>query len=262
MELSIRDVKRLQKSGNFNAIANPIARIIYVTIRADGTFADRNIRLAAAHAVDKKLLSKAFFGGEAATIDFPTVPGMPGSPKNSSFAYDPAKSKELLAASGYSTDKPVTLSMATTNGQFPGDYDMARAIVTMWEKVGIKANLTVITEAQWYELNASGKLPDASLFVWENGTGDPELFTGHMFNEEMPFATYRTPEVTARVKPLFSEPNYEKRIKGYEELNAYLIDEGAIIPLVQAIQTIGYRKGLTLTPWANGWIRPFAIKSA
>lgn len=261
MELSIRDVKRLQQSGNYNAIANPIARIIYVTVRADGTFADRNIRLAAHHAIDKKLLSKAFFGSEAVTIDVPTIPGMPGNPPGFHFPYDPEKARELLAASGYSAEKPVNIGMATTNGQFPGDYDIARAIVTMWEKVGIKADLTVITEAQWYDLNAAGKLPDASLFVWENGTGDPELFTGHMFNEELPFSTYKTPEVTAKVKPLFSEPNYEKRIKGYEELNQYLINEGAIIPLVQAIQTIGYRKGITLTPWSNGLVRPRAIKA-
>jgi peptide/nickel transport system substrate-binding protein len=258
-ELSIRDVKRLKQGDAFNAVTNPIARIIYVTIRADGVFADKNVRLAAHHAVDKKLLSKAFFGGDAVTIDQPTIPGMPGFLPDFHFDYDDAKARDLLAASGFSPENPVTLDFATTNGQFPGDYDIARAIVTMWEKVGIKANLTVITESQWYELNASGKLPAASLFVWENGTGDPELFAGNMFDADLPFATYRTPEVTAMIKPLLKEPNYEKRIKGYEEFNKYLIVEGAMIPLLQAIQTIGYRKGIEVKPWANGLIRPSAI---
>jgi len=261
MELSIRDVKRLRQANTYNAIANPIARIIYVTIRADGTFADKNVRLAAHHAIDKATLNKAFFGGDSVTIDVPTIPGMPGNPPGFSFSYDAQKAKELLAASGYSPEKPIKLSFATTNGQFPGDYDIARAIVTMWKKVGIEANLTVITEAQWYDLNASGKLPDASLFVWENGTGDPELFAGTMFNQDLPFSTYRTEEVTARVKPLFVEPNYEKRIKGYEELNKFLVEEGAIIPLLQAIQTIGYRKGIKMKPWANGLVLASAITS-
>src|SRR5690606_9400723 len=110
--------------------ANPIARIIYLTVRADGVFSQRNIRLAAHHAIDKKLLSKAFFSNDAVTIDVPTIPGMPGNPPGFEFAYDPEKSKELLAASGYSADNPVTLALATTNGQFPGDYDISRAIVT------------------------------------------------------------------------------------------------------------------------------------
>lgn len=262
MELSIRDVKRLQAGGGLNAVTNPVARIIYLTIRADQVFADRNVRLAAHHAIDKDLLNKAFFGGDAVTIDAPTIPGMPGNPPGFSFPHDEARAAEYLAASGYGPDNPVALTFATTNGQFPGDYDIARAIVTMWEKVGIKAELSVITEAQWYDLNATGKLPDASLFVWENGTGDPEIFTGHMFNDEMPFATYRTPEVTALVKPLFTEPDNAKRIKGYEELNAYLINEGAIIPLLQAIQTAGYRQGLEFKPAANGLVRADALSGA
>jgi len=258
-ELSIRDVKRLEQGGTLNAVTNPIARIIYVTIRADGVFADRNVRLAAHHAVDKDLLSKAFFGGDAVTINQPTIPGMPSFLPDFHFDYDVAKAQELLAASGFGPDNPVTLDFATTNGQFPGDYDIARAVVTMWEKVGIKANLTVITESQWYELNASGKLPPASLFVWENGTGDPELFAGNMFDADLPFATYRTDEVTAMIKPLLKEPDYDTRIKGYEEFNQYLIEEGAMIPLLQAIQTIGYRNGIEIKPWANGLIRPEAI---
>lgn len=262
MELSIRDVKRLQAAGALQAVTNPIARIIYITVRADQVFADRNIRLAAHHAIDKALLNTAFFGGSAVTIDVPTIPGMPGNPPDFGFAYDPAKALEYLAASGYGPDNPVRLAFATTNGQFPGDYDIARAVVAMWDKVGIKADLTVITEAQWYDLNASGKLPDASLFVWENGTGDPELFTGHMFDADLPFATYRTPEVTARIKPLFSEPDYAKRIRGYEEMNAWIIGEGALIPLIQAIQTMGYRQGLTVQTSVNGMIRPGAIKGA
>lgn len=262
LELSIRDVKRLQQGTAFNAIANPIARIIYVTVRADGAFADHNVRLAAHKAIDKATLSRAFFGGDAVTIDVPTIPGMPGNPRDFAFAYDPEGAVELLATSGHGPDKPVKLGFATTNGQFPGDYDLARAIVTMWRKVGIEASLTVITEAQWYELNATGKLPDASLFVWENGTGDPELFAGHMFNQDLPFSTYRTEEVTARVQPLFSEPDYETRIRGYEDLNAYLVEEGAIIPLLQAIQTIGFRKGLNFKPWSNGLVLPGAITPA
>lgn len=262
MELSIRDVKRLQTSGSLQAITNPIARIIYITVRADQVFADRNVRLAAHHAIDKALLNKAFFGGSAVTISVPTIPGMPGNPPGFDFAYDEAKAVELLAASGYSPEKPVSLSFATTNGQFPGDYDIARAVVQMWAKVGIKADLTVITEAQWYELNASGKLPDASLFVWENPTGDPELFAGNMFNSDLPFATYRTEEVTQKVAALFLEPDYATRIKGYEDLNAWLVEEGAVIPLIQAIQTIGYRQGLAVKPSVNGMIRAGAISAA
>lgn len=262
VELSIRDVKRLQQSDRFKAIANPIARIIYVTVRADGTFEDKNIRLAAHYAINKELLSKAFFGGDAVAIDAPSIPGMPGYPEDFEFPYDPEKAKELLAQSGYGPDNPVAIGFATTNGNFTGDYDIARAIVTMWEKVGIKTDLQVITEGQWYDLNATGKLPDASLFVWENGTGDPEIFTGNMFNADLPFATFRRPDITAKIKPLFDIADYDERIRKYDELNRWLIEEGAIIPLLQAIQTIGFSNQFNFQPWTNGWILPSAITKA
>lgn len=262
MEISIRDVTRLQRGGVFNALTNPIGRIIFLAIRSDGPFADKNVRLAAHHAINKALLSKAFFGSAAVSIDVPTIPGMPGNPPGFSFPYDEKKAKELLAASGFSPENPVILELATTNGQFPGDYDISRAIVTMWEKVGIRAKLTTITEPQWYDLNANGKLPPASLFTWDNPTGDPEIFTGYMFNDSLAFATFRREDVTAMVKPLFLEPNYAKRIKAYEDLNTFLINEGAMIPLLQAIQTIGFRQGLTITPWGTGWLEARSISAS
>ena len=262
MEVSIRDVARLQQGATFNALTNPIGRIIFLTIRSDGPFADKNVRLAAHHAIDKSLLSKAFFGGAAVPIDVPTIPGMPGNPPGFVFGYDEAKAIELLAASGFSPENPVVLEFATSNGQFPGDYDISRAIVTMWEKVGIRAELTTITEPQWYDLNATGKLPPASLFTWDNPTGDPEIFTGYMFNADLPFATFKRDDVTAMVKPLFSEPDYAKRIKAYEDLNIFLMNEGAMIPLLQAIQTIGFRQGISITPWGTGWMEARSISAS
>ena len=262
MEISIRDVARLKKSATLNALANPIARIIFLTIRADGPFEEKNIRLAAHHAIDKALLSKAFFGGSAVVIDAPTAPGLPGSPPDYVFGYDPDKAIALLAEKGFGPDNPIELDMATSNGLFAGDYDIARAIVTMWAKVGIKANLTTVSEAQWFDLNATGKLPPASLYTWDNSTGDPEIFTGYMFNDELPFATFRRPDVTAMVKPLFAEPDYQKRIKAYEDLNVFLMEEGAMIPLLQAIQTIGYSRKYEVTPWGTGWLQPSGISAA
>lgn len=262
VEIPIRDIKRLQASGQLNAILNPIARIILITVRSDGVYADKNVRLAAHHAIDKQLLSTALYGGGAVPISVTTIPGLPSYPADFKFPYDPELAKQLLAASGYSLENPVTIQLATSNGQFAGDYDIARAVAQMWGKVGIKAEIQVITEPQWYELNASGKLPDSSVFVWDNTTGDPEMFAGNLFNAELPFSTYRTAEVTAKVKPLFVEPDTAKRIAGYEEFNRYIVEEGAVIPLLQAVQTVGFRQGLAFQPWPTGWIRPQAIKPA
>lgn len=261
-ELPVRDILRFQQGKDMVGLINPISRILILTVRADGVFADKNVRLAAHHAIDKAALSKAFFGGGAVPISVPTVPGMPGNPSDFVFDYNPDKAKELLAASGFSAENPVKLRLGTTNGLFPSDFDIARAVAQMWKSVGISAEIETNTEAQWYELNASGKLQDATLFGWDNGTGDPELFVGYLFNGNLPFATYREKTLTDKANELFGIANYEKRITAYTAFNREVVEEGAIIPLLQAVQTIGHRNGIVMKPYGNGWIVPKAITKA
>ena len=48
------------------------------------------------------------------------------------FKYDAELAKSYLAKSGHGPDKPVKIGFAATSGHFPSDYDIARAIVQMW----------------------------------------------------------------------------------------------------------------------------------
>ena len=148
-------------------------------MRADLGFADKNVRLAAHHAIDKAALSKAFYGGAAVPLSVLATPGTPGYLTDFKFKYDPELAKQLLAKSGFGPDKPAKIGFAATNGQFPSDYDIARAIVQMWKKVGIEADLQVIEYAKYFELNRGNKLPEATLYSWDNATGDPEIFAGY-----------------------------------------------------------------------------------
>ncbi len=119
------------------------------------------------------------------------TPGSPGYLDEFSFSYDPELSKQLLAKSGFGPDKPAKIRMASTNGQFPSDYDMARAIVQMWKKVGIEAELEVIEYAKYFELNRGDKLPEATLYTFDNATGDPEIYTGYLLNPKLPFSPWK-----------------------------------------------------------------------
>ncbi len=129
LNVPVREVERFNKEGGFAAEINPITRVILLNVRADLAFADKNVRLAAHHAIDKAALSKAFYGGAAVPLSVLATPGTPGYLTDFSFKYDPALAKELLAKSNFSPANPVKIGLAATNGQFPSDYDIARAIV-------------------------------------------------------------------------------------------------------------------------------------
>ena len=254
--LPIRDAVRLQSDAATTATLQPVTRIILLQIRNDLNFADANVRLAAHHAIDKAALSRAFFNGAAVPLSVPASPGTPGAVPDYSFAYDQDVARALLAKSGYSPERPIKIGLATTNGQFPGDFDLARAIAQMWKRVGIEAEVQVIEYAKYFELNRGSKLPEATLYTWDNATGDPEIFTGYLLNPKMPFSAWKGMEVGQKDMDLFNVANYDERIAGYRALNKEAVETGAAMPLLQSVITVAHKKALKFTPYGNGWVLP------
>ena len=116
-------------------------------------FSDRNVRLAAVHAMDmQKLLDEAFFGlGEL--VQLPVPPGSVWDvaleeccPKR---AADPDKARELLAASNYNGE-PVRLIIQR------GREAVGESISRQLREVGFKVNMQVMESAIYGERQVSG----------------------------------------------------------------------------------------------------------
>ncbi len=260
INVPVREVQRFDKEAGFAAELNPITRVILLQVRADLAFADQNVRLAAHHAIDKAALSKAFYGGAAVPLSVVATPGTPAYLTDFTFKYDPELAKQLLAKSNFGPNNPVKIGLASTNGQFPSDYDIARAIVQMWKKVGIDADLQVIEYAKYFELNRASKLPETTLYSWDNATGDPEIFAGYLLNPKMPFSAWKDDTVGGKVLNLFNVADYNARIAGYKELNRFAVEDGATMPLLQSVLTIVRKKNLRYTKYGNGWLLPQTLQ--
>ena len=258
-EVPVREADRLGKIQGLVGRIEPTSSILMLHMRNDGAFKDENVRLAAHHAIDKAGIARAFYLGKALPISVPGNRSMPGYPADFNFAYDPKAAADLLAKSGFSPAKPVKLKMYSTNGVYPSDWEIARAIVAMWGKVGIQAELEPVEMSKYYELNYAGKLPEATLWQWANPTNDPELFAGYMLNPAARFSVWKTDDMAEKLKPLLVEPNYEKRIAGYAALNRYAVEHGYTIPLVQVAAAVVHRAGLNFTWYQNGWYEPYRI---
>ncbi|HTH96939.1 MAG TPA: ABC transporter substrate-binding protein [Stellaceae bacterium] len=255
----VREIARLGAMANLSAELNPVTKVILLQVRNDEGFADQNVRLACHHAIDKVALSKAFYGGAAVPVSVLGVPGSPGYLEDYTLPFNPDLSKQLLVKSGWSVDKPVKIRMATTNGQFPSDYDIARAIVAMWKKVGIEAELEVIEYAKYFELNRGGKLPEATLYTFDNATGDPEIYTGYLLNPKLPFSPWKDMTFGQKVIDQFNVADEKARVAGWRALNREAAEMGACMPLLQSIQTVVRKKALKVTTYGNGWVLPQAM---
>lgn len=254
INVPVREVERLKREPTLAAELNPITRVILLQVRNDLGFEDPNVRLAAHHAIDKEALSKAFYGGAAVPLSVVATPGTAAYLQDFKFAYSQDLAKSLLAKSGFGPEKPAKIRFAATNGHFPSDYDIARAIVQMWKRVGIEAELETIEYAKYFELNRATKLPEATLYSWDNATGDPEIFAGYLLNPKMPFSAWKGMEVGEKVVELFNVADYKKRIDGYRALNKIVVEAGATIPLLQSVSTVVRKKNLAYTKYENGWI--------
>jgi peptide/nickel transport system substrate-binding protein len=254
ISVPVREVTRLGQMPGLAAELNPITRVILLQVRNDEGFADQNIRLAAHHAIDKKALSQAFYGGAAVPLSVPATPGSPGYLDDYVFAYDPELSRQLLGKSGYGPDKPAKIRMASTNGQFPSDYDMARAIVEMWKKVGIEAELEVIEYAKYFELNRGNKLPEATLYSFDNATGDPEIYSGYLLNPKLPFSPWKDMVFGQKVIDQFNVVDEVARIAGWRAIGREAVEIGACMPLLQSVQSLVRKKALNYTTYGNGWV--------
>lgn len=246
----VREAARLGQVPGLEAEVNPISRVVLLQVRGDGVFADRDIRLACHHAIDKAALSRAFCGNAAAVLS------LPSAPDGFAFPHDPNLALQLLERSGHGPGRPVRIRMATTSGLFAGDHDIARAIVAMWGQVGIAAALEVIDHARYFELNRGNLLPEATLYAFDNAAADPETCIGCLLDPRLPFSPWKDMALGRRAIALFDEAGQAERLEGWAALARAAVEEGACMPLFQGVQTLVRRASLSYRKYGNGWVLP------
>jgi peptide/nickel transport system substrate-binding protein len=165
--------------------------------------------------------------------------------------------KTLLAKSGYSLVRPAKIEFLTSNGVFQNDFDIARAIVQMWEQVGINAELSTIELPKWSALLRSDKAEAPMLYNWFNPTDDPESFSGTLLNQSGRFSAWKSDDITPRLKPLLVETDYDKRMAGYLAFDRWAIEQGYVLPLLQGVATVVYSKRVNYVPYRTGLIEPY-----
>jgi peptide/nickel transport system substrate-binding protein len=251
LEMPYEEYDRL-KGGPLSGVAHPISDIGMIFINDVDPMKDPNVRMAAALAIDKQLIIDRLLSGYGVKIDTLETPEYEAFDASITVPYDPAKAVELLAASGYSVDNPVKFTIQTTKGFKPKDYEMIQAIVGMWRKVGIEAEIEVYEIAKHYELRAADQLAPMAFYNWGNSVGDPTTSTGFAMFGPSPHSVWDGEELIAMIGPLWGEPDEAKRIAGWKAVDKYIADNALVIPVLQYVQPILVAPGVVVTPHASG----------
>ncbi len=262
LEIPYEEYDRLRSSGGISGTAAPISDIGMIFLNDVDVMLDRNVRLAAHHAIDKKLLVERLLNGYGVPIDTLQTPDYIAFDPSIEVPYDPAKATELLAASGYGPDNPVRFKIQTTRGFKPKDYEMIQAIVGLWRRVGIEAEIDVYEIAKHYELRAADQLAPAAFYNWGNAVGDPTTSTGFAMFGPSPHSVWDGEDLIGMIGPLWGETDEEKRIAGWKAVDRKIADDGLVIPLIQYVQPILHSNEIAVTPHASGALLPFLMSRA
>jgi peptide/nickel transport system substrate-binding protein len=261
LEIPYEDFDRLKTKANLTAVTTPVSDIGMIFLTNVAPMLDKNVRLALHHAIDKKAIVQRLLRGYGIPIDTLLTPDYVGYDASVTVKYAPKLAAELMAKSGYTKEKPLRFTIQTTRGFKPKDYEMIQAIVGMWRNIGAEAQIEIYEIAKHFELRSQHKLAPAAFYNWGNSIGDPSTSIAHAMASQSPNSAWRTPEMDAVVGPLWAEKDEGKRIAGYKKASRYIADEGLVIPLLQYVQPIVYKKGLKFTPHKANLILPQTISA-
>lgn len=123
--------------------------------------ADRRVRLAVAHAINREEIAKRILGGmcEPATSIFTpaTFGHLPGL---KSIPYDPARARALLAEAGVKPGREVSYALHTESfGSLPNAPQVLEAIAGNLEAVGFKVQREQVDTSTWLAMMRGRKQP-------------------------------------------------------------------------------------------------------
>ena len=262
LEVPYEEFGRLKAKEGIEGVAEPISDIGMIFLNDIEVMTDPNVRKAAALAIDKELIIERLLSGYGVAIDTLQTPDYAAYDETITVGHDPEKAKELLAESGYGPDNPVKFTIQTTRGFKPKDYEMVQAIVGLWRKVGIEAEIEVYEIAKHYELRAADTLAPAAFYNWGNSVGDPTTSTGFAMFGPSPHSVWDGEETFNMILPLWGEKDEAKRIEGWKAVDRHIAENAEVIPLLQYVQPILHVAGVKVVPHRSGALLPHLMTRA
>lgn len=262
LEMPWEEYDRLRTRPGLKGVVGPVSDIAMIFLHNIGPMADPNVRKACVHAIDKKLIAERIHRGYAVPIDTLLAPQYKGYDASITTPYNPKLATELLAKSGHSPQKPIEFTIQTTRGFKPKDFETVQAIVEMWRRVGIRANIEVYEIAKHFELRTQHKLAPAAFYNWGNSTADPESSLGSAMLSKSPHSSWKGGEVDAALAALFVEKDEARRIAGYKTLNGQIAENAYVLPLLQFYQPIVFKAGLDFKHHLAGYVLPHSVRRA
>ncbi len=229
----------------------------YSSIKGKNPFADVRVREALYRAIDVEALKKAVMRGLSAPTGTMIAPQVNGWSEELAkrIPYDPEKSKQLLKEAGYENNLDFTLDCP--NNRYINDEAICQAVVAMWARIGVKAQLNAMPRATYFP-KVQNYDTSAYLFGWGVPTFDA-LYTlqslirskGEGADGSFNYGGYSNPEVDKLIDQVKTETDDAKRTEAIRKALAIHAQEFGHIPLHDQVIPWAMRKNVNVVHRAD-----------
>ena len=271
--IPVMDVDRLKGDEKVQVVTNPSLSCSYMGFDllnetgSAGTddpnpLMDVKVRQALYHAIDIEAIINTVMNGYA-TVANSYMPSIcvGYDPDIQRPAYDPELAKQLLTEAGYADGFHLRID-ARSDSDMNADQ-VAQAIASYLEKVGVKTEVNLLPRASFYEkVDAENLQSSFFLAGWGDGSGEGMVIFNDMlytYNGKPGMGEgnkghYSNAEVDALLDQASVEPDKDKRAALVEQVDQIARDEAAYIPLFFKDNIFGVRAGMSYTPRSDDHI--------
>jgi peptide/nickel transport system substrate-binding protein len=267
------DVKVVRADPNLQIILRPTNTTGYVAFNYKvKELRDGRVRQAIAHAINKKAIVDALYGGTGMVANQFQPPPLWGHNKElKDYEYNPERAKQLLKDAGFGQGlKEITWDdgkkeplqfwyMPVSRPYYPNPKEIAEAIAADLAKVGITVQLQTTDWAVYLDKRKNGQLP-LYMLGWTGDNGDPDNFVCYFFcspgaSREGFYSNQQLTDVLMEAQKLTDQP---KRAALYRKAEQMIHDDVARIfiannqpPLPFAKKVKGYVANPTNSEFFN-----------
>jgi peptide/nickel transport system substrate-binding protein len=262
-DVPVQDLDRLRADKKLKVVEGPEVRTIffapdigsaelkYSNVKGKNPFADKRVRQALSMLIDREGIKKSIMRGNSIPAGIMVAPGVNGHDKalDVPVKTDVAAAKKLLADAGYPNGFEVRMNCP--NNRYVNDEKICQAVVAMWARADVKAQLVAESMATFSQKFQNF---DSSLYLlgWGVATYDAQYMIQSLARTRTTgadgnfnFSKVSDPVVDRLTDAMKSETDVAKRNAMIKEALVRIKDEVLLIPLHHQMRPWAMKAGVS-----------------